>query len=88
MEYPLQLVPGISKKKLHFMDLICALDVVTMRIEVYCTQMSSPKKGDFLDLVCSVHAVTITIYKFIYSTEDSSKSGIFLTLYVLYMLKP
>ena len=46
-----------------------------------------PQKGNFLDLVCSVHAVTITI-GFIDNKVVSLNNGMFLTLYVQYMLKP
>jgi hypothetical protein len=35
-------------KKWHFLDLICALYIVTMKIEIYLANLLSSKSGIFL----------------------------------------
>ena len=42
----------------HYLDLICSVHIVTIKIGLSCSKKSRLKKWHFLDLVCSVHLVT------------------------------
>ena len=46
-------------KKRHFLDLICAIYVVAMRMEFFLVKSPLFKKRYFLDLICLVQVVTI-----------------------------
>ena len=42
-------------------SLICAIYVVTMKIEVYLVKSPLLKKWHFLDFICAIHVVTLRI---------------------------
>ena len=96
------LVSSSLLKKWHFLDLLCAVHVVTITTGSSYSNRSLLKKWHFLDLLCSVHVVTITIglncsnrsllkkwhFLDLICAIVSSKSGICWTLYVQYILEP
>ena len=75
-------------KKWNFLDLIRSIHVETENKSLLF-KFSLLKSWHFLDQVCPIHILTVTIgFSSGFSSGVSSKSGIFWTLYLQYMLKP